>query len=188
MRVFLFRGLAGKFFSTGLDNLAEKLGAAGHTVSIHSWIERTAVEADTISQAKSGKIPTSIAIAGHSLGGNSANYMARNLAAAGVPVSYVATIDPTEPEPAPAGVRCDNFRSRDFRAEKVEGATDHLREDLNHIEIDKDDAVHRQILDACNTVPAVLMSLTQSVNAADGEVAMLMEKLGLNKQTGGTAS
>ena len=42
MRVYLFRGLAGAIFSTGMDQLADKLTKAGHEASVHAWIERLA--------------------------------------------------------------------------------------------------------------------------------------------------
>lgn len=153
MRVYLFRGLAGAVFSTGMDRLADKLAHAGHTATVHAWIERTAIEAEALTQLARGEIAGPIAVIGHSLGGNSANFMGRNLAKSGAPVAYVATVDPTEPEPSPGGIACDNFRSRDFRAEKVEGATDHFRPDLNHVEIDKDERVHQRILAMCAATP-----------------------------------
>jgi thioesterase domain-containing protein len=156
MRVYLFRGLAGAIFSTGMDRLAEKLNKAGHEASVHAWIERTGIQAEALDQFAAGRLKGPVAVVGHSLGGNSANYMGRNLAKAGVPVAYIATVDPTEPDPAPAGVACDNFRSRDFRAEKVEGAADSYRPELNHVEIDKDEAVHRRILDMCATAKPAL--------------------------------
>jgi thioesterase domain-containing protein len=155
MRVYLFRGLAGAVFSTGMDRLAEKLAHAGHTATVHAWIERTAIEAEALAQLARGEIAGPIAVVGHSLGGNSANFMGRNLAKSGAPIAYVATVDPTEPEPSPGGIACDNFRSRDFRAEKVEGATDHFRPDLNHVEIDKDERVHQRILAMCAATPAM---------------------------------
>ena len=35
MQVILFKGLLGKGFSFGIDNLAEKLASAGHTTNQH---------------------------------------------------------------------------------------------------------------------------------------------------------
>lgn len=149
MRVYLFRGLAGNLFSTGMDELAGKLRDAGMQPSVHSWIERKGIEAEAISRFRSGELTGPIALVGHSLGGNSASFMGNNLVDNGVGVTYIATIDPTEPLPNPPGVSADNFHSSDFRAEKVEGATNISRPDLNHIQIDKDEKVHNRILEMC---------------------------------------
>ncbi len=167
MRAYLFRGLAGRIFSTGMDSLAKKLNQAGHVATVHGWIERQFVEDDALSQYQANASTDNIAIIGHSLGGNSANYMAINLVAKGVPVTYVATIDATAPRNSPAGVVADNFMSHDIRAEKVPGAVDYPYPHLNHIQIDKNKSVHNQIIAACqpgtNLVGAALAANPQDI-------------------------
>lgn len=150
MRVFLFRGLAGHFFSLGLDKLAKKLQKAGHKASVHSWVERKSVQRRLINEYKNILQQEKIALVGHSLGGNSASFMAANLNASDIKVEYIATIDPTEPAPIPLGIKADNFRSRDFRAEKVAGAKEWHYPELNHIQIDKSNDVHDRILEMCS--------------------------------------
>jgi hypothetical protein len=143
MRVYLFRGLFGGFFSTGMDDLAAKLNADGHVATVHSWVDRKSVEPQAIAK---GASEGPICLVGHSLGGNSASYMAHSLIAAGIPVAYVGTVDATAPKPAPGGsVVSDNFRSSDPRDEPVPGATEIPMPHLNHIEIDKDSQVHERI-------------------------------------------
>ena len=98
MRVYLYRGLFGGVFSTGMDELARKLNGDGHVATVHSWTERPAIEQQAIAR---GAADGPVCIVGHSLGGNSASYMAHNLLAAGIPVAYVGTVDATAPKPAP---------------------------------------------------------------------------------------
>jgi len=143
MRVYLFRGLFGGFFSTGMDELATKLNADGHVATVHSWTDRKNVEPQAIAK---GASEGPVCLVGHSLGGNSASYMAHGLLQAGIPVAYVGTVDATAPKPAPGGsVVSDNFRSSDPRDEPVPGAIEFLMPHLNHIEIDKDSQVHERI-------------------------------------------
>lgn len=156
MRALIFRGLFGLQFSTGMDAVAAKIKEADKSdkVSLHSWLFRTSIEKKLIKEWEKMKPEQKEAvrraggyvIGGHSLGGNSANYMGNNLVKAGLPVTYIFTVDPTEPRNNPKGVRADNFMSYDFRAEKVPGANNIKFPELSHIEVDKDPRVHRQIL------------------------------------------
>lgn len=149
MRAYLFRGLAGTVFSTGIDRLADKLQNAGIETSVHSWADRREAEAEAVRHFKMGKLAGPVVLAGHSLGGNSANLMANFLVSRKISVSYVATIDPTSSVPGPEGVDADNFRSWDPRARKIRGAKQFKRRDLNHIQIDKDKEVHSRIISMC---------------------------------------
>ncbi|MEM7464768.1 MAG: alpha/beta hydrolase [Pseudomonadota bacterium] len=149
MRAYLFRGLAGTVFSTGIDRLAKKLQRAGIETSVHSWADRRQTETEAVQQYRKGKHTGPVVLVGHSLGANSANLMANHLVSRKIPVGYVATIDPTSSKPGPDGVSADNFRSWDPRARKIRGARQFKRRDLNHIQIDKDEEVHARILAMC---------------------------------------
>ncbi|MGI9402482.1 MAG: hypothetical protein ACR2O0_14600 [Rhizobiaceae bacterium] len=149
MRAYLFRGLAGTVFSTGIDRLAVKLRNAGIETSVHSWADRRETEAEAERLFKSGKLGGPVVLIGHSLGANSANLMGHFITSRNIPVRYIATIDPTSSEPGPNGVKADNFRSWDPRARKIKGATQFKRRDLNHIQIDKNEEVHARILSMC---------------------------------------
>lgn len=168
MRIYLFRGLFGGVFSRGMDTLAEKLSSQGHVTSVHRWMERELVQEQVLAGGSSAQ--QTIALIGHSLGGNSANYMGNDLTDAGLDVAYVATIDATGPRPAPDGVTSDNFRSSDWRDKPVPGANEFNFPELNHIQIDKDDRVHQQILDRCgaDTKPGPV----SGSNGTTGEMQM----------------
>ncbi|MDJ0614893.1 MAG: hypothetical protein QNJ29_14590 [Rhizobiaceae bacterium] len=149
MRIYLFRGLLGAAYSTGIDDLAAKLVANGHHVSVHRFGERRRVQRAAIEDFRAGNVTQPIATIGHSLGANRAMWMARDLVEEGLPVRYLGTIDPTVRGSVPDGVTADNFRSSDIRDRSVEGANEIRRDDLGHTEIDKDAAVHRQIITRC---------------------------------------
>jgi hypothetical protein len=148
MRIYLFRGLFGDAFSTGMDRLAEKLSAAGHKTSVHRWLERPSLVREVLEDIEAGRLSGPFAVVGHSLGGNSASRMGHALKDAGADIRYIATVDATAPLPAPGGgVASDNFRSSDWRDEAVPGSTEFDYSDVNHIEIDKDPRVHGRVLE-----------------------------------------
>ena len=157
-----------------MDNLAHALNSAGHEATVHSWIERKGIQKKAIEDYRSGRLSGPIGLVGHSLGGNSANFMANDLTSAKVDVAYIATIDPTEPKPNPNGIQADNFRSRDFRAERVKGATDFFFPELSHTEVDKDARVHRRIKHQCSEAQTVDPSPNhQPQNAIPDDLANL---------------
>lgn len=156
-RIVIFRGLFGKQFSTGMDVLADKLRSLGHTVSIHSWLSRRSVQKELIENKPS--LP--VVCVGHSLGGNAANYLAAALNAAGIKVTYTATVDATAPIPAVS--KADNFRSSDFRDKAVKGATELRFDELSHIQIDKDPRVHQRIISQINKDTRVHLRVTLQI-------------------------
>lgn len=151
MRIYLFRGLMGVVFSTGMDSLSKKLETDGHEVSVHPFGSRKSVQRKCLKDFEAGLITNGVAIIGHSLGANRALRMANAIADKGVPVTYLATVDPTLRRTVNAGINADNFRSNDIRDRPIEGAKEFKRNDLNHIQIDKDDQVHQRIRNQCST-------------------------------------
>jgi len=147
-KVYLFKGLFGDQFSGGIETLATALEADGHEVHVHSWLYRYRAQREIAKSYVKGDV---ICTVGHSLGGNSANWMADWLVDRGIPVFYTATIDATDPEPNQAH-QADNFMSHDFRAKEVFGAITFKRPELSHIEIDKDPKVHQRIIDRINAI------------------------------------
>jgi len=101
--VYLVRGL-GNIFSLGMDQLSNRLRAAGvtTTVSNHLTWPRHAEEIAAEFRANP-KLPP-IIIIGHSLGGNAALGMARHLAARAVPVRLLVIFDATADIPVAANV------------------------------------------------------------------------------------
>lgn len=145
-RIYLFRGLAGDIFSTGMDRLARRLNDLGHEATVHRWINRSSVQRKIVEAYKNSRDHVPLVAIGHSLGGNSANWMTDELAKKGIIVAYTATVDATDPRPNRA-VTADNFMSRDFRAKPVPGAIDIRFPELNHIEVAEDRRVHERIID-----------------------------------------
>ena len=146
MRIYLFRGLLGSIFSRGMNKLAKKLKAKGHKVSVHSWVRRKSVERKI---RKSDDDVSPIGIVGHSLGGNSANYMGKNLSEMGYNVRGVVCIDATKPKRIKS-VPGYAFVSKDFRAKPVPGLKTISMPHLSHTQIDKHEAVHHMILQLFN--------------------------------------
>ena len=150
MRIYLFRGLLGNFFSLGMDKLAKRLRKEGHIVTVHGWMARRSVQRKAIKEFKARKANYIIMVGGHSLGGNSANYMSNNLVRAGVPVRATFTWDATAPRKHLGKGEAHNFMSSDFRAQEVPGATDHHFDNLSHIQVDKDQTTHDLVVSYAN--------------------------------------
>lgn len=163
MRVFLFRGLFGGLFSTGMDTLADKLSALGYEASVHRWSDRSRVENQILNDT-SGSLSQGISLIGHSLGGNTASYIAESIAARGVKINYLATMDATAPKPVPSGVLADNFRSSDWRDKPVSGANEFDFPDLAHTEIDKDKRVHEKVLERISSSFSATTSHSDTVS------------------------
>jgi hypothetical protein len=140
-----FLGLAGEVYSTGMYEMQEVTGG-----TVLSWAERYALQKQIVAAHKAGKLKSyRFKIVGHSLGGNSANWLANALVAEGMKVVYVATLDATDPQPVDKRIKkADNFMSRDFRARLVPGSNEIDRRDLNHIQLDNDLEVQSVITEA----------------------------------------
>ena len=125
-RAFLFRGVAGLIYSTGLDKLAERINRAGLTSSVNTYMVWSGVAADAIREYRRSPFP--IILIGHSLGGDSAVAFAEILNNADIPVSLLVTYDPTRIADAVT------------RATSVKGATSTstgLRDELNPLNCSK---------------------------------------------------
>ena len=92
-RAYLFRGVAGLLYSRGMDSLAERIQQAGISASVQTYLLWRPVAEDAIRDYRSD--PQPITIIGHSMGGDSALVFAERLNAEGIPVSLLATFDPT---------------------------------------------------------------------------------------------
>jgi len=193
MRIFLFRGLFGNVFSTGIDRLAKKLQRQGHTVSVHLWTATASVKRKFLQDAASEI--QQVAVIGHSLGANSAIDMANDFAAANIEVRYLATMDPTIRKTAASQISiAHNFRSRDIRDKPIAGAVEFLRNDLNHIQIDKDPTIHNIVIKACSAssldnemnIGEVKMANTNTSSNIDAEALLnaLTALIGTSNQEG----
>ncbi|MEL7429332.1 MAG: glycosyl hydrolase 108 family protein [Pseudomonadota bacterium] len=187
VRVYLIKGLLGDIFSTGFDRLGAKLTAQGHEASVHHWNDRKQIEADIL---KTGERATTIkrALIGHSLGANTALRLVKSLSARGVHIDYLATLDATINRRADGAEKADNFRSNDIRDRPVGGAREIIRADLNHIQIDKDDQIHRRIIANCNALIAATPDAREApvpdVGETHDEIMEILTLLSKNGRSG----
>lgn len=158
-RVYLFRGALGPLFSTGMDRLAEKLTQAGLEADVYEFTICRPVAEHAISKYR--EAPAPIVLIGHSMGGLCALVFAEMLGKENIPVNLVVTIDPAQASPnVPLNVeRFINI----FLSDSVLGGGDIVAEPgyrghyasfdlkenrkVSHINIEKSDDIHRQIVD-----------------------------------------
>jgi predicted esterase len=93
-QIYFMRGLA-HVFSRGMDEMATKLRAQGFDPQVVGH-RRWQAAADTIARTYRSGQTAPIILVGHSLGANNAARMAQRLQGKGVPVTYLATFDPTQ--------------------------------------------------------------------------------------------
>jgi len=94
--VYLMRGLA-NIFSLGLDVYGKHLSEIGVENCVFNHSVWQSLVADVIERNYKGTLSPPIMIVGHSLGANIAPKMATEIAKHGIPVAYVAMLDPVEP-------------------------------------------------------------------------------------------
>lgn len=103
--VYFIRGFL-NVFSTGLDEMSAQLARNGVKSVVHGHLSGSAVRAQLVAERKkTGKLPNPVVIVGHSFGANAALTVSSLLAADGIPVDLVITIDPTVDGPLTANVR-----------------------------------------------------------------------------------
>jgi hypothetical protein len=164
-RVYLFRGALGLIFSRGMDKLAKRLEEAGMPVEVNEFTVCPFIAERAIREYRQDPAP--ITLLGHSMGGRCALEFAEKLQAENIPVSLVVTIDPAHLMPkVPNNVeRYMNI----FLAGDVLGGGDVTPEkdypghfasfDLSklrkvvHINIDKMDIIHTQLLAKILQIP-----------------------------------
>lgn len=103
VHVDLFRGLA-NVFSRGLDTLANRLNREGYNAQVfHHGAWRRVAPRIAAAQARGER--HIIVLIGHSLGGNAALLLARELERSRVPIALVVIYDATDPRPVPNNVQ-----------------------------------------------------------------------------------
>jgi pimeloyl-ACP methyl ester carboxylesterase len=146
--VYLIRGGL-NIFSTGMDEVAEKLRARGidaRTLGQATWRDAARQAAERYKEK-----PQAIVFVGHSFGANAAVLAAEQLGNKEIPVALVILFDPTEVLKAPYNVeRLLNYVSVDSLGYNVDvwagpGFAGHLENilhtEVNHIQIDNDEAI-----------------------------------------------
>jgi LysM repeat protein len=174
-RAYLFRGVAGLIYSTGLDRLAERINRAGLTTSVNTYMVWSGVAADAIREYRRSPFP--IILIGHSLGGDSAVAFAETLNNADIPVSLLVTYDPTRiADAVPPNVERyiniyqswnvmgggDVVGGRGFHGHYASiNLADHG--EIMHINIEKADRIQEQVV-------AKIVQLTRTPTTGQGEV------------------
>lgn len=173
-KIYLFRGAMGPIFSTGLDRLSEKLTQAGFSADVYEfticrWIGDRAI-------ASYKDAPAPIVLIGHSMGGLCSIIISEMAAKENIPISLVITIDPAHAtDDVPLNVeRFINI----FLSDSVLGggnvvalpgyhghyASYDLKENprVSHINIEKSDDIHRQIIDMVTRLPRIQAAQTEA--------------------------
>ena len=152
--VYLLRGLF-NVFSTGMDDLAEKLNRRGIRASVYNHTEHYGLVQAIAARHRAGR-GERVIIVGHSLGANDAVRMAALLGQHKIHVPLVITYDPTVTISVPRNVsRLVNFyqSNNGWGARVVPGSgfqgslsnIDLARDsDLGHVSIDKSNKLHMQ--------------------------------------------
>ncbi len=157
--VYVLRGALG-IFSSGMDGLADELNAAdvsAVSVAFDDWRDYTA----TIVKAYRAR-PFPVVLVGHSWGANTILLMAYELGKRHIPVALLVFYDITTSARIPRNVQwVINYRSTSAIGGEVtvvggggfSGVIDNVtRPDLNHVQIDKAEDLHRQTIAAIRKV------------------------------------
>lgn len=166
-KIYLFRGAMGPIFSTGMDRLSEKLTKAGFSADVNEFTICRWIGDRAISSYKESPAP--IVLIGHSMGGLCSVIISEMAAKENIPISLVITIDPAHAtDDVPLNVeRFINIFLSDSvlgggNVVAVPGFRGHyasydLKENsrVSHINIEKSDDIHRQIVDMVTQLPRI---------------------------------
>jgi len=166
-KIYLFRGAMGPIFSTGMDRLEEKLTKAGFSANVYEfticrWIGDRAI-------ASYKESPAPIVLIGHSMGGLCSVVISEMAAKENIPISLVIAIDPAHAT-GDVPLNVERFINI-FLSDSVLGGGDvvavpgfrghyasyDLKENsrVSHINIEKSDDIHRQIIDMVTQLPRI---------------------------------
>ena len=150
MKSVHFLGLAGKIFSTGLYDVAEKVGG-----KVFLWTQWKTVGKQIVANNKSGNYTGSIAITGHSLGARAAIKLANYLTRHGIKVDLLICLDYVyrlwcnDLRVENSDIPAYHLRSRDHRAValyyKPKIRAQEFKYNISHIALDNDKIAQKQI-------------------------------------------
>ncbi|MCA6117057.1 peptidoglycan-binding protein LysM [Bradyrhizobium sp. WSM 1738] len=159
-RVYLFRGALGPIFSRGMDRLTKRLQEAGIRADVYEFTICRLIADQAIRDFRDNPAP--IALIGHSMGGLCALTFAGILKSENIPVSLVVTIDPAQASPK-VPLNVERFINI-FLSDSILGGGDVVaergyqghyasfdlkqHEEVTHINIDKQDSIHEQLVTA----------------------------------------
>jgi pimeloyl-ACP methyl ester carboxylesterase len=163
VQVDLFRGL-GNVFSRGLDALSRRLNNEGYTAQVfHHSAWRRVAQRIAATHSRGGR--HIIVLIGHSLGGNAALLLARELGRSGVPVALLVIYDATDPQPVPNNVQhAVNFFQNNGIGRPVT-AVSGFQGRLENIDLTSDRSVtHWNIDEATRLHDQIIARIVQIVN------------------------
>ena len=153
--VYFLRGFMG-VFSFGLDAMAEKVRQRGLHATVHAHSEWPAIAESAARNYRAGRA-RAILFVGHSLGAGAAIQAADQLAAAGIPVRLIVTLDPVARTRSPRNV--DRVVNLYFpngmgepvaRGENFKGSLDNIKlpenQEYGHFSMDKVPGIQQQVL------------------------------------------
>ncbi|MCG2628667.1 LysM peptidoglycan-binding domain-containing protein [Bradyrhizobium sp. WYCCWR 13023] len=173
-KIYLFRGAMGPFFSTGIDRLSEKLTKAGFSSDVYEFTLCRLIGNRAIASYKESPAP--IVLMGHSMGGLCSVLISEMAAKENIPISLVIAIDPAHAtDDVPLNVeRFINI----FLSDSVLGGGDvvavpgfrghyasydlKLNSRVTHINIEKSDDIHRQIVEMVTQLPRIQAGQTEA--------------------------
>jgi len=166
-RVYLFRGALGPIFSTGMDRLAERLTEAGFKADVYEFTICRLIAQRAISTYR--EEPAPIVLIGHSMGGLCSIIFAEMFAEEKIPVSLVITIESAHAT-GKVPLNVERFINI-YLSDSVLGGGDVVAEPgysghyasfdlkqnkrVTHINIEKSEEIHRQIVDMVKQLPRV---------------------------------
>ncbi|MDN3275378.1 LysM peptidoglycan-binding domain-containing protein [Frankia sp. RB7] len=173
-KIYLFRGAMGPIFSTGMDRLSEKLTKAGFSADVYEFTICRWIGDRAISSYKESPAP--IVLIGHSMGGLCSVIISEMAAKENIPISLVITIDPAHAtDDVPLNVeRFINIFLSDSvlgggNVVAVPGFRGHyasydLKQNsrVSHINIEKSDDIHRQIVEMVTQLPRIQAVQTEA--------------------------
>jgi LysM domain len=165
-RVYLFRGALGPIFSRGMDGLTKRLQQSGIRADVYEFTICRLIADQAIRDYRDDPVP--ISLIGHSMGGLCALIFADILQSQNIPVSLVVTIDPAQASPK-VPLNVERFINV-FLSTSVLGGGDVVaepgyqghyasfdmkdHEEVTHINIDKMDTIHAQLVAAITQLAA----------------------------------
>jgi len=161
-RVMLLRGLA-NVFSTGMDSLAQRIADAGYRAEVHNHTDWMVLAAQAVEKARAGSLPRPFAVVGHSLGADDAIRLVEAIGAEGVPTDLLVTFDPVFLATVSRGphrvlnfYNTGGFWGRALEpAPNLDGRIENIPVDggvLDHFDIDKNPALHEQVVAALDAI------------------------------------
>jgi hypothetical protein len=157
--VYVLRGALG-IFSSGMDALADEMNAKGLPAVSQPFENWRTLTAGIVKAYRAHPYP--VVLVGHSWGANTTLLMAHELGKHDIPVALLVFYDATTSARIPPNVHwVINYRSTSAIGGDVEVVGGHgfsgiidtvTRPDLNHVQIDKAEDLHRQTIDAIRKV------------------------------------